>query len=96
MCPEPVLNCSAPLRADRAQNPPTSSSLANKEARRLAPHKLLASLAEAGAAEPLPSSLAADGRRVCPLDRPGQRRASLAQHGGARSGLRLTPLAKEQ
>ena len=96
MCPEPVLNCSAPLRADRAQNPPTSSSLADKKARRLAPYTLLASLAEAGAGEPLPSSLAADEKRVCSLDRPGQRRASLAQHGGARSGLRLTPLAKEQ
>ena len=31
MCPEPVLNCFAPLRADRAQNPPTSSSLADKK-----------------------------------------------------------------
>jgi hypothetical protein len=31
MCPEPVLNCSAPLRADRAQNPPTSSPLADKK-----------------------------------------------------------------
>jgi hypothetical protein len=27
-----------------------------------------------------------DAKRVCPLIRPGQRRASLAQHGGARSG----------
>ena len=33
----------------------------------------------------LPHSLA-DGKRVCSLARPGQRRASLAQHGGARSG----------
>jgi hypothetical protein len=30
MSPEPVLNCSAPLRAHRAQNPPTSSSLADE------------------------------------------------------------------
>jgi hypothetical protein len=30
MCPEPMLNCSVPLRADRAQNPPTSSLLADK------------------------------------------------------------------
>ena len=29
----------------------------------------------------------ADERRVCSLARPGQRRASLAQHSGARSGL---------
>jgi hypothetical protein len=45
---------------------------------------LLAPLAEAGAwSRCLPHSLA-DERRVCSLDRPGQRRASLAQHGGAR------------
>ena len=36
----------------------------------------------------LPHSLA-DERRVCSLARPGQRRASLAQHGGARSGVQL-------
>jgi hypothetical protein len=36
----------------------------------------------------LPHSLA-DERRVCSLARPGQRRASLPQHGGARSGVEL-------
>jgi hypothetical protein len=57
--------------------PPTSSSFAEVTAPRLSPSTLLAPLAEAGARWPLPSSLAS-------LARPGQRRASLAQHGGAR------------
>ena len=50
----------------------------------VAPLTLLAPLAEAGAGEPLPSSLARRRRRVCSLARPGQRRASLAHHGGVR------------
>jgi hypothetical protein len=50
----------------------------------LAPWLLLAPLAEAGACSRcLPHSLA-DERHVCSLDRPRQRRAGLAQHGGAR------------
>jgi hypothetical protein len=49
----------------------------------LALYPFLAPLAEAGAREPLPSSLAS-------LARPGQRRASMAQHGGARFPT-LTP-----
>jgi hypothetical protein len=58
---------------NRAWNPPPSS-LAEERAPLLPPFVLLAPLAEAGAHEPLPSSLA----------RPGQRRASLAPCGGAR------------
>jgi hypothetical protein len=50
----------------------------------LAPCTLLAPLAVAGAFGPLPSSSLADKRRVCSLDRLGQRRASLAPFGGAR------------
>ena len=43
------------VRASRAVNPPTSSSLADDEACLLASYTLLAPLAEAGAGEPLPS-----------------------------------------
>ncbi len=72
------------LLAHRARNPPPSLSLAEETTPPLPPYTLLAPLAQAAACEPLPSSLLADERRVCSLDRPGQRRASLAPCGGAR------------
>ena len=51
----------------------------------LPPCTLLAPLAEAGACSRCLPHLFADERHVCSLARPGQRRASLAPCGGARS-----------
>jgi hypothetical protein len=73
--------------ADRALSPPTSSSIADeKRVGSLRMHCSLRSLRLAPSSRCLPHSLA-DERRICSLARPGQRRASLAQHGGARSVL---------
>ena len=84
--------CSRPLcvwaccSRNRAWTPPPSSSLAEERAPLLSLRFVqLAPLAEAGAHEPLPSSLASQTKEhVCSLTRPGQRRASLAPCGGAR------------
>src|SRR5688572_16432621 len=71
--------------AHRAWNPPTSSSLADqKRICSLEVHCSLRSLRLALVSRCLPHSLAGS------LARPGQRRASLAQHGGARLPT-LTP-----
>jgi len=65
--------------------PPTLSSLRDeKRVPSLPMHCSLRSLRPALVSRCLPHSLA-DEERVCALARPGQRRASLAQHGGARS-----------
>jgi hypothetical protein len=73
--------------ADRAWQPPTSSSLADeKRVASLLLHCSLGSLRLALVSRCLPHSLE-DEKRVCSLVRPGQRRASLAQHGSARSGV---------
>jgi hypothetical protein len=70
-------------------SPPTSSSLGDeKHVPSLRVHCSLRSLRLALVGRCLPHSLA-DQKSVCSLARPGQRRASLAQHGGARSGVRL-------
>src|SRR5512132_1190265 len=72
------------LLAHRAWNPPTSSSLAEEtHLRSLSVHCALHALRLALVSRCLPRSLA-DEKHVCSLPRPGQRRASLAQHGGAR------------
>jgi hypothetical protein len=72
------------LLAHRAVNPPPSSPLAEERTPLLSPLTWLAPLAEAGVVSRcLPLSLA-DEERVCSLDRPGQRRVSLAPCGGAR------------
>ena len=80
-----LLRSPSSLSADRAVSPPTSSSLADeKHVRSLRAHCSLRSLRLTLRSRCLPHSLA-DEKRVCLLNRPGQRRASLAQHGGARS-----------
>ena len=85
-----LFNCSLPLAADRALD---SAYFVVARRRKsvvfsLRLHCSLRSLRLALASRCLPHSLA-DERRVCSLARPGQRRASLAQHGGARSGVEL-------
>jgi hypothetical protein len=75
----------APLRSARIAlwNPPTSSSLADENrVCSLHAHCSLRSLRLASASRCLPYSLA-DEKHVCSLARPVQRRASLAQRGGA-------------
>jgi hypothetical protein len=94
---DPGVQLLAPLAADRALESAHFVVVRRRKPCLLTPYTLLAQLAEAGACWPLPSSLACDEKRVCLLARPGQRRASPAQHGGARSGVQwLAPLAADR
>jgi hypothetical protein len=77
---------SSPLQIGGAkiEEPPCSSTLAEEERLgSLRLHCSLRSLRLALVSRCLPHSLAAE-KRVCSLARPGQRRASLAHHAGAR------------
>ena len=90
-----VPNCSLRSLRIALWSPPTSSSLGTKS---VSPpssaHCSLRSRRLALLSRCLPHSLA-DEQQVCSLPRPGQRRASLAQLGGARSGVELlAPLAR--